>query len=282
MKDIKELLESFSKYTDKELADLLGRLPVSDIQAMSKKYLNPDMFVEFCKVMKITLSYELLIHKCYANIIALIDSAQQGGNTQLSRDVRREINYLLTCAKRYKQLVKQDRDRLKHGRKPQAIVLPRTNMEVFNLMPPAADDFLLLSDLYFDGLTEENVQLAIAEVEKAIKNSNNRISTARRREFRKSVIRNYDWVYSEFLPVLRKNYQLHHTKIDRIVIDVYDERLFTYLSEVFESIEDNEGEITQEGFQAIFHHITKRRWKPSDMSVRRSGANTSRPSHSID
>ncbi len=239
-KDFHKFLCFFTDATDFEVMEIIPKLPVNDIEAMDPKFINGKLFVDFIEVMKITLSYEILIQKCYANIITLIDSEWQAHNTRLNRDVRKEINRNLAYATRYKQLVKQDRARLKEGKKPKAIVLKLSYNELFNLMPTAADDMPFLQEIYFNDLTEENIQIAIAEIEKEIKNSKNRVSTIRRREFRKSLIRNYDWVYDQFLPNLRKNFQLHETKIDRIVIDVYDEQLFTYISSVFDSIENNE------------------------------------------
>ncbi|MCK5017192.1 MAG: hypothetical protein KAS32_08975, partial [Candidatus Peribacteraceae bacterium] len=197
------------------------------------KYLNPDMFLEFWQSMRITLSYESLIQKCYNSAIIEINKIKQLKGQEPSIYVAKDIKYCLVCVNAYKRHMNKDRERL----------IERPDLEI-NAIPAIKDslvdstidlilrDFPKTLDLLNGKITAKTVNASLAELETGLKQSRIRLSTYRRRKFRQSILLNYDSVYTRFLPQIEKSYHLHNTKIDRMVIDVYHTDLYTHDSQL--------------------------------------------------
>lgn len=198
-----------------------------------------ELLVEFIKLMKITLSYEILIQKCHATIARELESAYKFGATRILPDSAREIKYCAYCADRYAQLLKADRDRLKERKDVEIKAIPMVKDAVTTPMPVAIDDLPKLQALFSEPITQDALRLAISEAQTKIKQSENRVKAFRRRKFREHMTKIHDNIYSGFLPQIEKSFRLHQTKIDRMVIDVYDKNLFTYLTEVQHAIDDS-------------------------------------------
>lgn len=233
-----EFLQLFMVPSDKDLLDAVNRLPISDLEAINDKYMNGSILAEFVKLMKITLSYEILIQKCYARIVKELDTAYSFGAVNLLPDSVKEIKYCVYCANRYSQLLKEDRDRIRERKDIEIKRIPFVEYSVTSPMPVAMSSLPRLQALFFEPINQDSIKLAIAEMQAKIKQSENRVNTFRRRKFREYMIRNHDSIYSGFLTQIEKSFRLHQTKIDRMVIDVYDEGMYSYLIDVHQAIEN--------------------------------------------
>lgn len=208
-------------------------LPVSDVMAISEETISGENFVDFVKVMKLVIGYETRIQRSFSNALLILHEYQRKAPVSMDEKDSRRIRRHLLYANGYQFQLKRARKQLYLNPQAKDIELPDSFVEDYT---GSAANSVLTGYPYvikcFCGTCQApEFEKAIADLNTALHKSKDRVSTCRRREFRKAVVKNQANFFNKFMDECETHpnmYALHETKIDRLVIDVYSPDLLTY------------------------------------------------------
>ena len=226
--DWKWIVYFCAKATDDGLADIIYDLPVQDIQTINTRMVKGKYFAEFATVMKITSSYERKMQ----GILAIAQETLEHADFS---DIAFKTHLRRICALKILAV----KDKKKQIAKDPLINPAWDNEEAWFIVPRAFPQCYKVSK---GDRTLETVKFAMGELKEEMQRSRMRFSTTRRRYFRKAISMNYEAILKEFLDTKGRNLELHKTRIDRLVIDVYHPELMTFHPEVQTILTRNEAE----------------------------------------
>lgn len=218
IKEVRAIIQYFAHEKDKELAEVFARLPVHDIMAIQTKYIKGKYFVPFANTMRLIDSYEIPISQEITLITLILNKPNL-----TTKDIN-QIKYKLKQTLIFKNQLDIQKKNLNNSNGVKTNPIEFSDISDYKLAKLYPKVMIYLDD------PESNISKAeaIAEMKKEDDKARNRRQAARRREFRKAIVRNHQYILELFYDTLEGKYSLHLSRLDRVVIDVYHKELLTF------------------------------------------------------
>ena len=250
MTNAQEVLAIFN-LEDLPFQEAILNLPVSDVMAISEETISGENFVDFVKTMKLVIGYESRIQRNLTNTLLILHEYQRKVPVSMDENDSRLVRRFLLYANGYQSQLKRARKKLFLNPQAKDIDLPESFVDDYTGSTAntvlTGYPFVLKC---FSGVCQgPELVKAIADINTALHKSKDRISTCRRREFRKAVVKNQSKFFNSFMDGCEAHpnmYALHETKIDRLVIDVYSPDLLTYDPCLKSHLDSMKGHLKQE------------------------------------
>lgn len=214
-----------------EFAEAIQHLPVADINAISTDLISGPCFEFFVGYMQLIITYEHKLQEQIITIYNLISKLKNNNHKpiHISHNLAIIIKRRILAFNYYK--IQRDRARrlYREGRiKKWKISDLKMGEMRYKVNTEHVEGFEFVTMNFNKELTYKDIDTMLGKLQAEINKSNDRITRNRRSEFRKAVTQNYKVLFQDFLEKESESYQLHDTKIDRLVIDVYSPDLMTH------------------------------------------------------
>ncbi|RLC76526.1 MAG: hypothetical protein DRI61_13120 [Chloroflexi bacterium] len=240
---VRVIIENFALDNDTELNKVLARLPVQDLKAIKTEYINGEYFIDFANYMQLVRAYEGPIMYLAYNIVLKLEK------DKLTLKDERSVMFALEQIWILQQKSKKHKKEFNAGKRfsSKDFVITR-NCDVLYDRPDISPEGYNSYQEYMPDTDDERLTKKFPEVMNFLQNQNCiearakaiavmnqisehariRVQAARRREFRKAIVRNHQYVLDRFLDLLEEKYPLHQSRYDRVVIDVYHPELLSF------------------------------------------------------
>jgi hypothetical protein len=223
-KNWRDLVRWFAEAEDRDLADIIHRLPVSDVEVVSVDSVQAEYCIRFAKVMKIAYLYEKEIRLILTGNFGILADKKEIDEKALLR-MKKSLYQIVGL----KELLTGDIKKQEQSLDPQIDIERVIGMDR-NVEKQFPNGYRFLQ-----GEISLKVEFQ-GELQAEVMRSRQRFSTLRRREFRRCLSQSYQIFFNRYLDKGAKMNNLHQTRLDSIVIDVYNSDLMTFRSEIKDAV----------------------------------------------